>query len=148
MSAIETFSFSGFTLRPATYLDRQLAQAWTFADPYHKDVSPDFWIEQRIGRDSYLLTDAKGPVFFFKLERLTGTRVMCHIQFMPEVELDTRDRTRSGLMLGLHWIQKVLEINGVKSLEFDGDNPGLIRFAKRRLGFTGEGKRLVKAIGR
>jgi hypothetical protein len=147
MSAIETFSFSGFTLRPAIPKDRTLAAAWTLADPFHKArVNPNFWLEQAFGKDSYLLSDARGPVFFFKLERLSEEKVECHIQFMPANLPDARERTRAGLIQGFEWIERVLGMNSVRSLVFNGDNPELIRFAKKRLGFTGETSRLVRPI--
>jgi len=73
MSAIESFKFGeSYLLRPAgngAHLeDLELAVRWTAADPDHAGrVEPGFWLEQRLGRDSYMLEDAGGPLFFFKL---------------------------------------------------------------------------------
>lgn len=146
MSAIETFSFSGFTLRPATLSDRQLAETWTLADPFHKQVSPEFWIEQKLGRDSYLLSDQRGGVFFFKLIRLTDRKVEFHIQFMPDTEPEARSRTRRGLVEGFVWIERVLLTNAIEEVTFDSNNPELMAFCRKRLGFTVESGRLWKTL--
>ena len=60
---------------------------------------------------------------------------------------DAKERTRKGLKQGLEWIERVLEVNRIRYMEFVGDNPELIHFAKKRLGFRGEAKRLYKPIG-
>jgi hypothetical protein len=146
MSALNTLCFSGYTLRPATSADRNLAQSWTLADPHHREMNPDFWIEQRLGRDSYLLSDAQGPVFFFKIIRIGDNAVEFHIQFMPETEPEARTRTRKGLVEGLNWIERVLRNSGIAEWSFDSANPELIKFCKKRLGFTGDSGRLRKCF--
>jgi hypothetical protein len=68
MTAINTFKFGEFFLRPAGEQDRALAERWTAADPDHAGViDPNFWLENKLGRDGFLLSDASGPVFFFKM---------------------------------------------------------------------------------
>lgn len=154
MSALETFTFNGYTLRPANESDLPLAQLWTLADTDHKDITlPSFWIEQRIGRDSYLLSDGAGPVFFFKLHVTTWRgsamkpcRVELHIQFMPGITDEDTGRIRGGLTQGMTWLERVLRLSAIREVSFDSSNRKLIAFCKKRLGFSGEAGRLVKHI--
>lgn len=71
MTALNILSFKGFSLRPAGEADLPLAERWTAWDPDHAGkIAPKFWLEQRMGVDSVLVHDGKGPVFFFKVRLL------------------------------------------------------------------------------
>lgn len=149
MSAHDTFEFAPhYTLRPASSQDHDLAALWTQADPFHRDTTPaDFWIEQRHGRDAYLLSDPTGPVFFLKLHRLSATSIELHIQFPPEESREEIARVCLGLIDGLEWLEGMLKHAGIQAISFDSHNATLMRFATKRLGFTKTNDyELVKAI--
>lgn len=147
MTAIETFTFSGYTLRPATKHDLSLAQLWTLADVHHAEITaPSFWVEQRLGRDAFILSDGAGPVFFFKMHQLDSNEVELHIQFMPDTCEEDRARMREGLVQGMTWLERVLRLSGVSRVSFDSRNPELVSFSRKRLGFDVSGHRLTKAL--
>jgi hypothetical protein len=129
-----TYHFREYTLRPATEADRDLATTWTAADPWHANTTPpDFWLDQAIGLESYILEDAEGPVFFFRMTRA----VRLDIQFPPEdPHDDMRKRVRDGLREGFGWLAAVLALSGVHQVIFKSENPELIRSAEKRLGFV------------
>jgi hypothetical protein len=146
MSALNTLHFKGFTLRPAGEADRRLAEQWTAQDAEHAGkIDPGFWLEQRLGVDSVLVLDGKGPVFFFKAamydkkkagEMGPGKRVaQVFIQFMPRATEEDRERTRTALTLGMQWLEPVLEQGGAEEIFFDSGNEKLIAFCVKRLGF-------------
>lgn len=148
------FHFDGFCLQTARPFEnyKKLAQEWTDADAYHKhSTDGGFWFEQDSGIESYILEDKFGVVFFFKMQRHPHDEVELHIQFPPpaqdpRTEAGRRDRVMRGLTLGLEWIEKVLALKEVSTLFFVSQNPSLIRFCEKRLGFTRAKKRLVKPI--
>lgn len=158
MTAVNSFTFSGYTLRPANEADLPLARMWTLADVYHREITPpSFWVEQRPGRDSFLLIDASGPIFFFKIHatRWAGltdamamkpSEVELHIQFMPDTDAHDRRRLREGLLQGMAWLERILRLSGVHRICFDSRNPELIRFCRKRLGFDISGERLSRAL--
>ena len=155
MPALATFTFQGYTLRPARQTDYELARAWTLADPDHRDTTqPDFWLDQKFATESYLLLDKWGPVFFFKLVRdggMKGGEAEIHIQFPPvpqtgEARAEQNSRTINALIQGMTWIERILSLRLVSALFFTSRNPGLIRFCVKRLGFVREGERLVRRI--
>lgn len=160
MSAIETFSFGPYTLRPAGRDpgDLQLAQVWTSADRDHAGrVLPGFWLEQKLGRDSYILLDYNGPLFFFKLiqyvEPITNGKPMCeiHIQFPPapgqaETQPLQRERLAMALHEGLQWLERVLIGNRIGEIFFDSSSDPLVAFCIKRLGFVLEGGKLRKRL--
>lgn len=127
------YHFHGYTLRPATSEDILMSTAWTAADPWHANTTnPEFWLDQSPGIESYILEDAEGPVFFFRMTRA----VRLDIQFPPEPpEGDTRKRVRDGLREGFGWLAAVLALSGVHEVIFKSENPELIRSAEKRLGF-------------
>lgn len=157
MSAIETFSFGRYTLRPAGRLsiDILLATQWTEADPDHAGrVAPDFWLEQRLGRDSYVLDDQDGPLFFFKAVHC-HPRVEIHVQFPPrfnairfpgEAALQRHVLSRA-MIEGLRWLERVLTQNDIREIYFDSANDPLIAFCTKRLGFNRDGSKLLKRLG-
>lgn len=149
-----TFHFSGFklhTAQPSVFYMR-IAKQWTDADPDHSGkTSPGFWFEQGGGTESYILEDCFGVVFFFKMQRRGESDVELHIQFpqpqlTPREEAAQRDRVRRGLIQGLDWIEKALALRDVSRLFFISQNPNLIRFSVRHLGFSQTGERLEKHI--
>lgn len=146
MTALASFTFQGFTLRPTRYDDRDLAADWTAADPDHcSTADADFWLEQRPGIESYLLEDAGGPVFFFKMERRTADQVEVHIQFPPG-DRNNKVRILAGLSSGYEWLERVLISHAVRTVTFTSRNPSLIAFCERRLGFVEQAGRLWKAL--
>ncbi len=135
MSAESTFTFSGYTLRPAHHSDYELAKLWTEQDPQHAQrIRPEFWVDQRPGRDAYLMSDAEGPLFFFKICAIDFQMVELHVQFSPPAP--DRDRVRNALIQGLHWLEKVLKQGGIREIRFESEYPELVRFSQRHLGFS------------
>lgn len=57
-----------------------------------------------------------------------------------------RERTIAGLVRGMEWLELALAGAGVSALFFDSENPNLIRFSQKRLGFAQEGTKLLKWI--
>jgi hypothetical protein len=159
MTALNTMQFAGFTLRPAGQDDRALAEQWTAWDRDHAGkVDPGFWLEQRVGMDSFLLNDGDGPVFFFKtrlaieeeytptgetsiftgipiLSKRRTVRAELHIQFMPCATEEDHERTRRALLRGLEWLEPVLGHGGAEEIYFDSRDLKLITFAQKKLGF-------------
>ena len=159
-----SFKFAGFTLRGAVQDDLDLAMAWTIADEDHKhNTLPDFWIENNLIANSFLLLDAIGPVFFFKMVRLKAGRlnslfpaeraVEIHIQFPPHDQRGGRLRTMQGLAIGFDWLKKILGEQGFDAVYFTSKNQRLISFCVERLGFfqdgiTGDQQRLKAFLER
>lgn len=152
MSAIETFSFDGYTLRPArTSRDLALATRWTEADRDHREVDPAFWVEQKLGQDSYLLTGQGGPIFFFKVAALNSSAVELHIQFppMPEAAEARREQTmllRDALSRGFAWLERVLIQSHVREVYFDSTSTSLIAFCVHHLEFQHDNGKLRKLL--
>lgn len=149
MSALPTFTFGMYTLRPATAEDFPLAAAWNAADPDHRNIDPLFWID---GRDSYLLIDPEGPVFFFKIERGRTREAKFYIQFEncagKADAAQCRQRAMDGLMDGSAWLEKELSELGFETVYFTSKSRPLIYFCSKRLGFTVEGNVLRKDLRR
>ena len=168
MSALNHFRFDGFHLRPTNPLDRALAEQWTAMDPAHAGViAPEFWLEQRLGRDSFLLSDKTGPVFFFKMHILAHYRlrwleehdgvqmpveqnlrncVQIFLQFAPydtdyddALRFQLRRRMRAGLVKGQVWLEKVLRQYQATEVFLDTRSEPLVHFSVNRLGFTQDG---------
>jgi hypothetical protein len=152
MGATVTFRFLEYTLRPAEAFDRTMAEQWTKADPYHPDVNPEFWIEQAPDRDSYLLLDEQGALFFWKGILIGNGRMEMHIQFCPmpgdrPSRMRLRKRIRAGLRCGLTWLMQMLHKAGeVKEVYFDSSSDALTTFAVKHLGFVKDGARMRKRL--
>lgn len=139
-----SFGFNGFTLKTALPEPRylRLAAEWTAADADHRETTKaEFWFEQGMNTESYILEDRYGVVFFFKMTRVKPGEIELHIQFPPveataERQADRRIRVITGLTKGLEWIERVLEMREAKTIFFDSRNPGLVHFCEKRLGFT------------
>lgn len=142
MAALKTFTFSGYVLEPAGAEHLKLAQTWTAWDKYHAGIiPPEFWLYQGPRTDSYILRDGAGWVFFLKVHadelKKDGwpRRVKLHIQFMPVVTEDDRERTMEGLLQGSRWLEELLLRNGAEEIYFDSQSRPLISFAVKRMGF-------------
>ena len=161
MAALREFEFGGFKLKPATADYYRLAEVWTKNDPDHRDkLDFEFWLEQDACRDSYLLFDQDGPLFFFKMHLINRQTVRVFIQFPTEATSKefantpedirkaqrTGERLRRGLLLGMAWLEEMLKKNGVKEIFFDSVSKSLISFCVKRLGFTEEGEYLKKHL--
>lgn len=133
---IHTYYFDEYALVPTVEADSQLAELWIQSDPFHAGLVPQFWMVQAPGINSYRLEDAKGSIFFFRMQltRLRG-EMKVYIQFAPETAV-LRDRTRQALMQGMLWLQGMLAECGFSRLTFESKNPSLVLFAKRRLKFN------------
>jgi hypothetical protein len=150
MSARSTFIFGAYRLRPATEEDAAYAVPWTEADPDHAGkTAPAFWLEQQAQRDSYMLEDEEGPLFFFKLHHLARKVVELHVQFPPPSgDSHQRYRIQRGLIDGFQWLEETLKQAHIEVVHFDSTHPPLRRFAMARLGFdTNLDNRLSKSIG-
>lgn len=147
MTASQTFLFGAYTLRPADDGDMPLAVKWTAADADHAGrTRPEFWFETNLGRDSYMLEDTEGPVFFFKIHRLSINVVELHCQF-PTDEV-TKERVQAGILEGFAWLETELKKTKVEYLFFDSSFEPLRAFTIRRLGFSAlSGTKLSKVIG-
>lgn len=55
-----------------------------------------------------------------------------------------RERTVAGLVRGIEWLELALSGAGVPALFFNSQNPHLVRFSEKRLGFAQEGSKLLK----
>jgi hypothetical protein len=133
--------------------DLELARAWVAADPDHAGkVLPEFWLEQKLDRDSFLLRDAIGPIYFFKMHlankwqqgdpgNLMLPAVRIFLQFAPE-----KNRISKALIAGTAWLERMLKQGPMKEYYFDSQNESLIRFSQKRLGFTREGSILRKRL--
>jgi hypothetical protein len=135
--------FAGFTIKPARRLEANyfdIARAWTEADAEHRETTPaEFWFEQDLGVESYVMEDRYGVVFFFKLMRLRD-QVELHIQFSPMAgdapqEAERRTRIINGLTKGLQLVERALASRNVTAVFFTSKSPALIRFCTKRLGF-------------
>jgi hypothetical protein len=147
-----THQFSRYVLIPADPKHLDLARAWTLADPDHaaQRVRPEFWIEQGERWEAWLLTDEEGPVYFFKAVRYDPD-IEVHIQFPPypavaaiTSQIHHRNRLSMALVEGMRWLER--RARGVREIRFESQNPSLIRFAEKHLGFTNEGGRLSKRL--
>jgi hypothetical protein len=149
MSATRTYHFSNFMLRPVDETDATFAINWTMADPDHRDLTmPDFWMEQTATRDSYVLLDGQGRVFFLKLHQIERDSVEIHIQFAPEYTREQALRVGRALLVGLDWLEGKLRSHGITHLAFDSHSQGLVSFAMKKLKFNKtQDFRLEKEIG-
>lgn len=158
MTATRQFIFADvYRLRPAgsVIADALLAEEWTATDQWHAGlIDPAFWLEQAPDKDSFILEDFAGPIFFFKTHLLQKTQsniqlwmaVQLFIQFMPIASSDDLKRVADGLLEGLKWLEETLKSASVSEIFFDSYNPTLIRFCTKRLGFTLDGTRLRKQL--
>lgn len=152
MAANRSYKFAGiYELRPTTVEDLDLARRWTMRDPAHAGIlPPSFWLQQTDGRDSFLLSDDQGPVFFFKMHLESRTAVRIFIQFPPGGSIHFRraseKRTAKGLIAGMDWLEKMLAPNGVTEIFFDSASETLISFCVKRLGFVEDGEYLKRHL--
>jgi len=148
MSATRTYHFDHYLLRPVNETDATFAINWTLEDPHHRDLTmPDFWLEQTGTRDSYILLDNEGRVFFLKLHKLGEDAVDIHIQFSPDDSRHQTMRVSKALMVGLEWLEEKLRAHGIRHLSFDSASDRLIYFAIKKLKFhSTEDYRLEKEI--
>jgi hypothetical protein len=155
MTALNTFKFGDCFLRPADERDRELAERWTAADPDHAGrFDPGFWLENKLGRDGFLLSDRQGPVYFFKMhihwifefgpDTLRNV-VQVFIQFPPCEEARPM-RVFRALAEGCQWLERTIIPMGAEEMIFDSRNETLIRFCVKRLGFERDGEMLRKTL--
>jgi len=149
---VESYQFKGYLLRPSLASDLELARLWTARDPDHAGrVDPGFWLSQGRYAQAYLLSDADGPVFFFKgVVRPREAAIEVHIQFPPDEDEPLRNMRRrrisQGLIEGLAWLEERMLAKMVTEIIFESSTPALIRFSKRHLGFTHENGKLRKQL--
>lgn len=147
-----THAFSCYRLRRADLGDVELAAAWTKRDPEHAGrVLPEFWIEQGIGVESWVLFDKQGPVFFFK-SVVRNQILEVHIQFPPypiaatlEKQAQHKRRMSLALIEGMRWLEQ--RVKGFfLEIRFDSRDSKLIHFAEKHLGFTNQNGQLAKRL--
>lgn len=147
--------FANYLLRMTGPEDLKLATEWTAADADHAGrVDPRFWLERDAHGESWLLHDAEGPLFFFKAVRFEsqGQNILeLHVQFSPVPEpIDPwthrhhRVRTARALVDGTQWLERTVQ--AFHEMWFDSNNPVLIHFCEKHLGFTRKGGRLFKKL--
>lgn len=143
MASLPVYQFGGYTFRPATVDDKQLARLWNMMDPEHKwELQyPDYWIEQNNQVNSYVLEDAVGILFFVKSIQHMSNEIEITLQFDRECGIVSKARVVRGLEVGFEWLKKALPMNGFKSLYFMSKNEDLILFTEKRLGFVKDGTR-------
>lgn len=140
---LPTFTFDGYTLRPAGEEDLELARTWTSEDPSHAGrIAPEFWLQQGKGEEAWVLEDEHGPVFFFHMQQT----VKALIQFGPSRTREQRERTQLALMAGMAWLGALLGSIGKHEMVFDSQNPALKRFCEKRLGFAATPDMLTKGL--
>lgn len=146
MTKIPTFYFGAFKLRPAIIADFDRAVAWNAAEPRHSDrTGGEFWIEQTMTSNSFVLEDNRGTVFYFKMTMQSKTEIWINIQFGPIAEVG-RHRVMDGLIQGFAWLQKELLRIGYKVIYFNSKDQGLIYFCQRKIGFVWDGQKLVRRL--
>jgi hypothetical protein len=158
MTATKTLRFDGYLLEPAEFKHKALAESWTAWDKDHAGrVDPRFWLEQDERTDSYLVSDAAGPVLFFKVIVMgikqfesdpfpSWKHAELHMQFMPAACGADHNRIADALFKGYPWLELILIGAGVSEIYFDSRSPGLVAFTTKRMGFTQEGGRLRKRL--
>jgi hypothetical protein len=139
----ESFKFAGFTLRKTDEQDLSLAAAWSELDPAHKGTPAAFWTQQTVDVMSWLLSDAEGPVFFFRMKAVFGVEgyVQVYIQFDPGSARAMDGRAERGLRYGFHWLETMLVGVGFQAVYFDTKNPKLVYFCRKQLGFHNTGRK-------
>ena len=145
---LPTYHFDLFKLRPATDADDEISARWIAADPYHDGTRPEFWRTQAPGINSFLLVDAEGPVFFFRIQLTKHAgQLKIYIQFAPTAEV-AKERTIKGLTQGMAWFEKFARDSSFTELVTDSKNSALIHFLQSRLGFiqATRGDQLTKSI--
>jgi hypothetical protein len=142
---LPVYEFEGYTFRPATPNDLPLAQQWNRMDPDHKwELQyPDYWIEQNIQVNSYVLEDSIGVLFFVKSIRHMGHEVEISLQFDRQGGMVSKARATIGMAVGFAWLKKALPMNGFKALYFVSKADDLILFTEKRLGFVRDGIRMI-----
>ena len=150
MTAISRFEFGhGYRLEPAGEEHRALAENWTAWDSYHAGkIEPGFWLSQGPCWDSYLLSDGKRPVFFFKIHREAESKAArFYIQYMPCATRGDRERVMEAMTVGCAWLEEKLRAAGVEEVSFTTQGENLLTFAQKRLGFTLDGEQPYQKEG-
>ena len=133
LSSAKTWEFDGYQLRATVASDLELATEWTTADKYHAGLDPAFWLEQGPTKQSYLLYDESGPVFFFK-GVLTGRALEVFIQFPAPGTAANEVVLSKALAAGTMWLANRMR-GVVDEFTFETESPSLKRFCERRLHF-------------
>lgn len=145
------WEFDEYVLRAASEADLPLAASWTHADEAHRELDPAFWLEQTPAKQSYLLFDNDGPVFFFK-GVLTGRVLEVFVQFPPHavgddlaLRFEQKFRVAKALARGTEWLETRMR-GVVEEFVFETLSPSLKHFCEHRLGFEEHDGRLRKAL--
>lgn len=137
------FTFTTYQLRPATEADRELCERWIEADPDHRGrVNADFFIKPEPGVETFVLEDAQGEVFFFRMMRA----LRIDIQFGPSTSAEERERTRLALMNGFDWLKESCGSAVIRQVIFESQVVPLVRFCEKRFGFQQSSHELVCGI--
>lgn len=137
------FTFSKYQLRPATEEDRELCERWIEADADHRGrVKADFFIKPEPGVETFVLEDADGQVFFFRMMRA----LRIDIQFGPATSPEDRERTRIALMNGFDWLKDSCRNAVIRQVMFESNVAPLVRFCEKRFGFQQSSHELLCGI--
>jgi hypothetical protein len=140
----DLFQFGTYSVRQATARDHAVLRAWIAEDPDHaaKRIEPEFFIEEEPGVGCYLLSDAQGPLFFFR----TSNVVRLDTQFGPAETKGNRDRNRDGLIAGMDWAAALCARRGATEILFESKAPLLRRLAIHQMGCEAMPGELVRSL--
>ena len=144
LSSPERWEFDGYQLRATIASDLPLATEWTTADKYHEGLDPAFWLEQGPAKQSYLLYDESGPIFFFK-GVLAGRTLEVFIQFPAPSGAANEMLLSKALTAGTMWLAGRMR-GVVDEFTFETKSPSLKRFCERRLHFEERDGKMRKRI--
>lgn len=139
-----TVQIGKYVLRPATARDRTLVEFWIRNDPDHRETTKaDFFLKDTDQAECFAMEDEFGlVVFYIKMTRQIDPRqasitLVLDIQFGPASTIEAKRRIGDALFEGFMWLSVACSGAGISALRFNSQNPGLITFAKTRLGFQG-----------
>lgn len=117
--------------------DRVVLEASLSVDQYHKETPVDFFYDSRSVCEVY--EDSQGPVMFVR-----GTKALrIDVQFVKNSD---RLRNAKAMLANIDRVVEQARRAGFTELVFCTDNPELLEFGKKALGFgevNGELRRLI-----
>lgn len=118
-------------IKPEDYA--QLEQ-WIFAEPAHRHLTPDFWMEPLTPTTlCCAIDDDKGTVLYLK-QVVDGQDIRLFAQFAPVTE---RRRIARVIPDVIKALRSIARSKGFRSMIFDTENPQLGKFVTR-FGFRHE----------
>lgn len=131
--------FDDYIVRPVEESDRSYIEATLADDEYHKETTPDFFLQLVPGEASWAVEDQKGNVvLYFKTQNVARLHMI-----FPSKD---REVNRNILTRGMEWLAGMLVQNRFHEMLFDATGRELRVMAKRRLGFRDSPGELVKSL--